>query len=580
MPSAIVAALIAPGWLPEAYRGAGHAPFYFESAAVIVTLVLAGQLLELRARRRTGEALRSLLSLAPPTARRIADDGSEEDVEAGAILPGDRVRVRPGDTLPVDGVVIEGRSHVDESMLTGEPLAVAKTEGDAVAAGTRNERGTLVVRASAPAAESLLARIVGQVASAQRSRAPVQRLADRVAAVFVPAVVGVAVVAGIAWSALGPEPRLAHALLACISVLIVACPCALGLATPMSIAVATGRAATLGVLFRDAEALETLAGTDVLVVDKTGTLTEGRPAVTSVEPLAPFDEAGLLAAAAAVERGSEHPLAAAVLAHAEARGATPTAPTDFEAHTGRGATGRVDGRAVAIGNESLFDRLGIDAAPLHARLGALRERGETALLVAIDGAAAGVIGVRDPIREQAAFAIDSLRDAGVRVVMLTGDSRATAQHVARELEIDEVIAEALPEAKAGVVERLQASGCRVAMAGDGVNDAPALATADVGLAMATGTDVAIETAGVTLIGGDLRGILRAHGLSRHTLRNVRQNLFFAFVYNTLGVPLAAGALYPAFGLVLSPMFAALAMSLSSVCVITNALRLRRVRIGP
>ena len=575
---ASVVALLAPTWLPATYRSGEGPPLYFESAAVIVALVLLGQLLELRARRRTGDALRSLLALAPLEARRIEDDGSERDVEVSEIAPGDLLRVRPGETIPVDGEVVEGRSNVDESMLTGEPVPVEKRAGDTLAAGTRNGHGSLTLRATAGSGETVLARIVALVAAAQRSRAPVQRLADRVAAIFVPLVVVTAAVAALAWWRLGPEPQLAHALLAAVSVLIVACPCALGLATPMSIAVAAGRAATLGVLFRDAEALETLSGVDVLVTDKTGTLTEGRPRVEEIAPLAPHDGGALLGATAAVERASEHPLAAAVIDAAEERGLPRPRVENFEAHPGRGVSARVDGREICVGNETLLAEHDVDLAPLRAIAARLRDAGQSALLVAIEGRAAGAIGVVDPLRDEARFAIETLRDDGVRIVMLTGDARASAQRVARELGIDEVVPEALPDAKAGVIERLRASGYRVAMAGDGINDAPALATADVGLALATGTDVAIESAGVTLMGGDLRGIVRAHALSRLTLRNVRQNLFFAFIYNTLGVPLAAGVLYPAFGLVLSPMFAALAMSLSSVCVIANALRLRRAPV--
>ena len=576
---ASVVALLAPGWLPETYRGhGGAAPLYFESAAVIVTLVLLGQVLELRARQRTGAALRALLGLEAKTARRVGPDGAEEDAPLAHVAAGDRLRVRPGEKVPVDGVLLEGSSAVDESMLTGEPLPVAKQPGEAVVGGTLNGSGSFVMRADAVGSETLLARVVSLVAAAQKSRAPVQRVADAVSAWFVPAVVGVAALAFCLWTWLGPEPRLAHALLAAVSVLIVACPCALGLATPMSIAVATGRGATAGLLFRDAEALERLAGVDTLVIDKTGTLTEGRPEVVSVEALPGHSGDALLRLAAGVERGSEHPLAAAVLAAAEKRGIAPAPTTDFVSHPGRGATARAGERGVALGNDALLAEQGCDPGPLAALAAAMREAGQTALLVAVDGEAAGVLGVADPVKETTPEALDRLRGEGLRIVMLTGDAERTARAVAGRLGLDEVIADALPDAKAETVARLQGEGRRVAMAGDGVNDAPALAGADVGIAMGSGTDVAMESAGVTLVKGDLRGIARARALSRATLRNIRQNLFFAFFYNALGVPVAAGALYPAFGWVLDPMLAAAAMSLSSVSVIGNALRLRAARI--
>jgi Cu+-exporting ATPase len=553
-------------------------PLYFETAAVIVTLVLLGQVLELRARSRTGAAIRALLGLAPKTARRIERGGDEADVPLASVVAGDRLRIRPGEKIPVDGVVLEGRSAVDESMLTGEPLPVERTTGDRVVGATVNQTGSLVIRAEKVGAETLLAQIVQMVAEAQRSRAPIQRLADRVAAGFVPAVIGVALASFAAWAWWGPEPRLAHALVNAVAVLIIACPCALGLATPMSIMVATGRGAAAGVLFKNAEAIERLRLVDTLVVDKTGTLTEGRPKLVAVEALAGIAEAELLRLAASLERGSEHPLAAAIVAGAEARGIALTAPERFESHTGRGVTGALGGRSVALGNQRLLDELGIDPGALPARAETLRAAGQTAMFVAVDGVAAGLLAVADPIKATTPEAIRRLHEDGVRIVMLTGDGRTTAEAVAARLGIDEVIAEVLPDEKAAHVRRLQAQGHVVAMAGDGVNDAPALAQAEVGIAMGTGADVAMESAGVTLVRGDLRGILRARTLSRATLRNIRQNLFFAFAYNALGVPVAAGVLYPAFGLQLSPMLAASAMSLSSVSVIANALRLRRAAL--
>jgi Cu+-exporting ATPase len=574
-----VLAVLAPAWFPAAFRGHGGAiAVYFEAAAVIVTLVLLGQVLELRARSRTGAAIRALLGLAPRTARRIEAGGAERDVPLDAVVPGDLLRIRPGEKIPVDGVVTEGRSAVDESMLTGEPMPVEKDPGDRVVGATVNQTGGLVIRADKVGAETLLAQIVRMVAEAQRSRAPIQRLADRVSAWFVPAVIAVAVVAFVAWAAFGPEPRLAYALVNAVAVLIIACPCALGLATPMSIMVATGRGAQAGVLFKNAEAIEQLRAVDTLVVDKTGTLTEGRPRLSAVEVAPGTDANELLRLAASLERGSEHPLAAAIVAGAEARGLALAAPERFESHTGRGVSGAVGERRVALGNVRLLDELGIAPGPLAARAEALRADGQTAMFVAVDGRAAGLVAVADPIKATTPEAIRRLQEDGIRVVMLTGDSRTTAQAVAKRLGLDEVVAEVLPEEKAAHVRELQAGGRCVAMAGDGVNDAPALAQADVGIAMGTGTDVAMESADVTLVRGDLRGIVRARSLSRATLRNIRQNLFFAFAYNALGVPVAAGLLYPWLGVLLSPMVAAAAMSLSSVSVIGNALRLRRAAL--
>jgi P-type Cu+ transporter len=572
-------ATLAPGWFPASFRGPdGEVAIYFEAAAVIVTLVLLGQVLELRARSRTGAAIRALLGLAPKTARRIAADGGEADVPLDTVVAGDRLRIRPGEKVPVDGVVLEGRSAVDESMLTGEPMPVEKTAGARVIGATVNQTGTLVIRAEKVGSETLLAQIVQMVAEAQRSRAPIQRLADLAAAWFVPAVMVAAALSFVAWATFGPEPRLAHALVNAVAVLIIACPCALGLATPMSIMVATGRGAAAGVLFKNAEAIEVLRDVDTLVLDKTGTLTEGKPRLVTLQALAGFTEDELLRLAASLERGSEHPLAAALLAGAEERGVALVPAEGFEAHTGRGVSGQVSGRAVALGNRRLLEESGADAAPLADAAEALRAEGQTALFVAVDGRAAGLLGVADPIKPTTPEAIRRLREEGVRIVVLTGDSRTTAEAVARSLGIDEVIAEVLPDEKAAQVRRLQAEGRIVAMAGDGVNDAPALAQAQVGIAMGTGTDVAMQSAGVTLLRGDLGGIVQARALSRATLRNIRQNLFFAFAYNTLGVPIAAGVLYPVTGLLLSPMLAAAAMSLSSVSVIANALRLRRVAL--
>ncbi|UCE87876.1 MAG: copper-translocating P-type ATPase [Deltaproteobacteria bacterium] len=568
-----------PGIFPPSFRqSGGGVAIYFEAAAVIVTLVLLGQVLELRARSRTGAAIRALLDLAPPTARRVAEDGAETDVPLDAVQRGDRLRVRPGEKVPVDGVVTSGASAVDESMISGEPIPVEKHVGDGVVGGTLNGSGTLVIRADRIGADSLLAQIVRMVAEAQRSRAPVQRLADAVAAYFVPAVVAVAVLAFAVWALFGPEPRLAHALLSAVAVLIIACPCALGLATPMSIMVAAGRGAGSGVLFKDAETIEALEKVDTLLVDKTGTLTRGRPELVSIEPADGWDAAALLRLAASLERGSEHPLAAALVAAARDRGLALVDAEGFASESGRGVTGRVEGRSVALGTLEHLGTLDVDARALAESAEALRRTGQTVLFAAVDGAAAGLFGVADPIREHAADAIRALRGDGLRVVMLTGDSKVTADAVASQLQLDDVVAEVLPSDKARVVSRLIEEGRTVAMAGDGVNDAPALARAHVGIAMGTGTDVAIESAGITLVRGDLRGILRARRLSRATLRNIRQNLFFAFAYNALGVPIAAGVLYPVLGLLLNPMIAAAAMSLSSVSVVSNALRLRRVSL--
>ena len=575
-----VLATVAPGLFPASFRGhGGVVPVYFEAAAVIVSLVLLGQVLELRARERTGDALRSLLQLAPATARRVETDGREADVPLDAVQPGDRLRVRPGEKVPVDGVVREGRSGVDESMVSGEPLPVEKNPGDAVVGGTVNGTGALLMEARHVGTETLLARIVQLVSEAQRSRAPIQRVADAVAAWFVPAVVGVAVASFAAWALLGPEPRLAHGLVAAVAVLIIACPCALGLATPMSIMAATGRGAQAGVLFRDAEAIEALRQVDVLILDKTGTLTEGRPVLASVFALAPLGEPELLRIAAALERASEHPLAAAIVAGAEARAVGDARVDGFDTVPGRGVVGRVDGRQVLLGNPQLLASHGVDCGSLRERAEALGREGQTVVFVAVDESPAGLLGIADPVKATTPAALDALRRDGLRVIVATGDAPGTARAVAGKLGLDEVVAEALPEEKLRLVERLQGEGHRVAMAGDGVNDAPALARADVGIAMGTGTDVAMESAGVTLVNGDLRGVHRARRLSRATLRNIRQNLAFAFGYNTLGVPIAAGVLYPAFGILLDPMLAAAAMSLSSVSVITNALRLRNVELA-
>ncbi|HKM99971.1 MAG TPA: heavy metal translocating P-type ATPase [Candidatus Binataceae bacterium] len=570
-------ATVAPGIFPASLRDEhGLIPTYFEAAASIVVLVLVGQVLELRARSQTSGAIRALLGLAPKTARQIGDDGSETDVPLDVIRPGDRLRVRPGEKIPVDGVVVEGTSAVEESMITGEPLPVEKNPGDRVIGATVNTTGSLVIRAERVGAESLLAQIVQMVSAAQRSRAPIQKLADRVSAYFVPAVLAVAVVTFVVWLVAGAG--LGHAIVNAVAVLIIACPCALGLATPMAIMVGTGRGAREGVLVRNAEALEILERVDALLVDKTGTLTEGKPRLVSMVALEPWSENDVLTFAASIERASEHPLAAAIVAGAEARNAPIRETKDFRAVAGKGVIGIVDGHAVALGNTALMQELGIDAAVLKARADELRTDGQTAMLLAIDGHAAGAIGVADPIKLSTPEAVRMLHAEGVRIVMLTGDSRTTAAVVAAKVGVDDVRAEVLPAGKADEVKRLQAEGRIVAMAGDGINDAPALAAAQVGIAMGTGTDVAMETAGVTLVRGDLRGIAKARRLSRATMRNIRQNLFFAFFYNLLGVPIAAGVLYPFFGLLLSPIIASAAMSLSSVSVILNALRLRRVRL--
>ncbi len=572
-------ATVAPGIFPPGFRGPeGRVAVYFEAAAVITVLVLLGQVLELRARERTGGAIRALLDLAPKTARRVRDDGTDEEVKLADVRAGDRLRVRPGDSIPVDGTVLEGRSSVDESMLTGEPIPVEKSAGDPVTGGTLNGSGSFILRAERVGSETMLARIVQMVADAQRSRAPIQRLADLVASYFVPAVIAVAIVSFIAWALFGPPPALAFALVTAVTVLIIACPCALGLATPVSIMVGVGRGATAGVLIRNAEALERFAKVDTQIVDKTGTLTEGRPRVVAIEPAEGIAEPELLRLAASLERGSEHPLAAAIVAAAEARGIPLAEAEDFEAVTGQGVRGRVAGRSVALGNAALLDRLGIAPGAFRERAEALRRQGQTAMFVTVEGRIAGVIGVADPVKETTPAALKALREEGLRIVMVTGDSRTTAQAVAGALGIEEVEAEVLPDRKVEVVKAFQDRGARVAMAGDGINDAPALAQADVGIAMGTGADVALESAGVTLVKGDLAGIVRARRLSELTLRNIKQNLFLAFVYNTLGVPIAAGVLYPAFGLLLSPVIAAAAMSLSSVSVLANALRLRAIRL--
>lgn len=574
-----VIATVLPGAFPASFRDAsGEVHVYYEAASVIVTLVLLGQVLELKARSSTGAAIKKLLGLAAKSARRVGADGNDEDVPLEHVLVGDRLRVRPGEKIPVDGEVLEGRSNVDESMVTGEPVPVEKVPGAKVVGATINGTGALVIRAEKVGSETLLSRIVQMVAEAQRSRAPIQRLADLVASWFVPAVVIVAVLSFVVWSFFGPEPAMAFALLNAIAVLIIACPCALGLATPMSIMVATGRGAGLGVLFKSAEAIEVLRDIDTLVVDKTGTLTEGRPELVAVELVEGLEEAGVLAAVGGLERGSEHPLAEAIVRGIEARGVALRDAETFESVTGKGVTGTVAGHAVALGNRALMTDLGVDPAPLTDRAEAQRAEGRTVMFVAYDGKLAGLLGVADPIKATTPEAIRALHGAGLRIVMLTGDSRTTAEAVAARLGIDEVIAEVLPDQKVEAVARLQAAGHKVAMAGDGINDAPALARAEVGIAMGTGTDVAMESAGVTLVKGDLRGIVRAVQLSRATMRNIKQNLFFAFVYNAAGVPVAAGLLYPAFGILLSPMLAAAAMSLSSVSVIANALRLRRVRV--
>jgi Cu+-exporting ATPase len=574
-----LAATIAPGIFPLSFRGMGGVvPVYFEAAAVITTLVLLGQVLELRARSRTGSAIRALLGLAPRAARLIRQDGSEADVPLAEVQVGDRLRVRPGEKIPVDGVVEEGRSAVDESMVTGESIPIEKQPGDPVIGGTVNGTGGLVMRAKRVGSDTLLSQIVKMVAEAQRSRAPIQGLADKVAAYFVPAVVLVAVVSFIVWALVGPTPSMVYAIVNAVAVLIIACPCALGLATPMSIMVGTGRGATAGVLIKNAEALELLEKVDTLVVDKTGTLTEGKPRLVSVVPAEGVSDEEVLRLAAALERSSEHSLAAAIVAGAKERGVEAPVATAFQSVTGKGVTGTVEGRSVLLGNAAHLQEAGLDPAPLAARAEELRGDGQTVMFLAAGGRVLGLLGVADPIKESTPEAIRLLKEEGIRIVMLTGDSRATAMAVARKLGLDHVEAEVLPHQKQDVVRDLKSQGRTVAMAGDGVNDAPALAAADVGIAMGTGTDVAIESAGITLLKGDLRGIVKARRLSRGVMRNIRQNLFFAFIYNVLGIPIAAGVLYPFFGLLLNPMIAAAAMSLSSVSVIGNALRLRQLRL--
>ena len=572
-------ATLFPGIFPDTFRShGGVVPAYFEAAAVITTLVLLGQVLELRARSQTSSAIKALLGLAPKTARRLLNEGREEDVALDEVEVGDRLRVRPGEKVPVDGVVVDGKSFVDESMVTGEPIPVEKTLEARLIGGTVNGTGSLVMRAERVGSETMLAQIVRMVGEAQRTRAPVQRLADSVSAYFVPAVLLVALLTFIGWSILGPEPRMAHAFVNAVAVLIIACPCALGLATPMSIMVGTGRGAMAGVLIKNAEALELLEKVDTLVVDKTGTLTEGKPRVVTVAPAAGHDESELIRLAAGLERGSEHPLAAAIAKVADEKGLKTTQTEAFESLTGRGVKGKVDGKAVAIGNLKLLQQLNIDAGDLPGQAETLRSDGQTVVFVAIDGHAAGLIGIADPIKESAADAVKLLHGEGLRIIMLTGDSRTTAEAVAKKLGLDDIRAEVLPEQKGEVIKQLQAEGHTVAMAGDGINDAPALAQAQVGIAMGTGTDVAIESASVTLVKGDLRGIVRARKLSRATMRNIRQNLAFAFLYNLLGVPIAAGMLYPFFGILLSPMIASVAMTFSSVSVIVNALRLRKAEL--
>lgn len=574
-----VVATLAPGVFPAAFRGPeGAVAVYFEAAAVITVLVLLGQVLELRARETTSGAIRALLDLAPKTARRINDDDSEEEVELDQVHVGDRLRVRPGEKVPVDGSVLEGRSAVDESMVTGESMPVTKEVGVKVIGGTMNQSGALVIEAQKVGRDTMLSQIVQLVADAQRSRAPIQRLADQVSGYFVPAVIVVALLAFAAWGIWGPEPRFSYGLVAAVAVLIIACPCALGLATPMSIMVGVGRGAQVGVLIKNAEALEHMEKVDTLVVDKTGTLTEGRPAVTAIVPTPNYTETELLRLAASVERASEHPLALAIVRAAEERGVATAQVSEFDSPTGKGALGTVEGKRIALGNAKFLAELGIDVAALAARAEELRKDGATGIFMSVDGAVAGALGIADPIKASTPTALRELEADGIRVVMLTGDNWTTAKAVARRLGIEDVEAEVLPDQKSAVVQRYKAVGKVVAMAGDGVNDAPALAAADVGIAMGTGTDVAMESAGVTLLKGDLTGIVRARHLSQAVMRNIRQNLFFAFIYNALGVPVAAGVLYPFFGILLSPIIAAAAMALSSVSVVGNALRLRTTRL--
>jgi Cu+-exporting ATPase len=574
-----IVAAVAPGIFPASFRDeSGEVATYFEAAGVIVTLILLGQVLELRARSQTGAAIRKLLGLAPKSARRIRNDGIEEDVPLESVQVGDRLRIRPGEKVPVDGVVTEGTSAMDESMVTGEPIPIEKTPGQKVVGATVNGTGTLIMRAEKVGSETLLSRIVAMVAEAQRSRAPIQKLADTVAGYFVPIVVLIAAATFVIWAIVGPDPRMAHAIINAVAVLIIACPCALGLATPMSIMVATGKGATMGILFKNAEAIEVMRKVDTIVVDKTGTLTEGKPKLVNVVASPSTTENAVLQVAGSLERGSEHPLAAAITRGAEEKGLSFASVDRFESVTGKGVKGFIEGKAAALGNAALMLDLGVATAQFAKTAEQLRADGQTAMFVAQDGRLIGLIGVADPIKPSTPDAIRSLHGEGIRIVMLTGDSQTTAKAVARKLQIDDVIAEVLPDQKVDVVTKLQAEGRFVAMAGDGINDAPALAQAQVGIAMGTGTDVAMESAGVTLVKGDLRAIARARQLSRQTMSNIKQNLFFAFLYNSAGVPIAAGILYPFFGILLSPIIAAAAMSFSSVSVITNALRLRRVHL--
>jgi len=573
-----LAATLLPDAFPDGFREHGAVMPYFDTAVVVTVLILLGQVLELKARGQTSAAIKALLKLSPKTARRLREGGVEEDVPVELIQPGDMLRVRPGEKLPVDGIVVEGRTTVDESMISGEPLPVEKETGSRVVAATINGTGALLVRAERVGADTLLAKIVRMVGEAQRSRAPIERVVDQVARFFVPGVVLVSIVTFVVWGLSGPEPRLAHALVNAVAVLIIACPCALGLATPMAVMVGTGRGAEAGVLFKNAEALEVLARADTLVVDKTGTLTEGKPQLTRLEPVSGFQADEVLRLAASLERGSEHPLADAIVRAAVEKGLHLVEARDFRSLPGKGVTGTVDGQSVALGNAALMADLAVETAPLSARLSALRHEGQTAMVVAIDGRPAGLVCVADRIKSSTPDAIRLLHAAGLRIIMLTGDNQQTAEAVARQLGIDEVIAEVLPDQKRDVVRRLQAAGRFVAMAGDGINDAPALAQAQVGIAMGSGTDVALESAGITLVKGDLRAIARARALSRSTLRNIRQNLFLAFLYNTASVPVAAGLLYPVSGLVITPIWASVAMSLSSLSVVANALRLRKARL--
>jgi len=571
-----VVATLAPQIFPAAFRMDGAVAVYFEAAAVITVLVLLGQVLELRARETTSGAIRALLDLAPKTARRIGAGGGEEEVALDQVHVGDRLRVRPGEKVPADGVVLEGRSAVDESMVTGESMPVTKETGATVIGGTMNQSGALIIEARKVGRDTMLSQIVQLVADAQRSRAPIQRMADQVSGWFVPVVMAIALLAFIVWAVWGPEPRFSYGLVAAVAVLIIACPCALGLATPMSIMVGVGRGAQSGVLIKNAEALEHMEKIDTLVIDKTGTLTEGKPAVTAVVPAAGFSETDVLRLAASVERASEHPLAVAIVRAAEARSIATTSVADFDSPTGKGALGKVDGKRIALGNARFLGELGVEVSALADRAEELRKEGATAIFMAVDGVVGGVLAIADPVKATTPEALRSLKTEGIRVIMLTGDNWTTAKAVARRLDIDDVEAEVLPDQKSAVVQRYKAQGRVVAMAGDGVNDAPALAAADVGIAMGTGTDVAMESAGITLLKGDLTGIVRARRLSQAVMRNIRQNLFFAFIYNALGVPVAAGALYPMFGILLSPIIAAAAMALSSVSVVANALRLRNV----